>query len=141
MLVWGRWRRLPDSEVCLAIEAWRARLGIERPVRLKRISRYQVVDHRGRKGCSLVGVTWDDCSACIYHTRALTAEDVVHELLHVAHPDWPEREVVAETARLLLGESRGASLDPGSLRPSGNPRRRSGIPDPTAAAAPSTPGV
>jgi hypothetical protein len=33
------------------------------------------------------------------------AADVVHELLHLRHPEWSEREVNSATAR-LLGDSR-----------------------------------
>jgi hypothetical protein len=46
-------------------------------------------------------VVWDDETARIYHTRALTGEDLVHELLHVAQPAWSEEEVVRATARVL----------------------------------------
>jgi len=80
---------------------WSRRLGIDRPIRTERTSIWQVCRHDGTPGCSLVGVVWDEHEACIYHTRRLTEEDVVHELLHVANSDWSEAQVVAETARLL----------------------------------------
>jgi hypothetical protein len=70
-------------------------------VSLEGVDWRQVTDESGRRGCSLVGVVYDRETACIKHTRALTADDVVHELLHVAHPDWSEAAVVAETERLF----------------------------------------
>lgn len=98
---WGRRRRLDDREARSAAEAWRARLGVRQHVHLERISPRQVGDISGRSGLSLVGVTYDEGEARIYHTRALTLDDLVHELLHVAHPDWEEAKVVSETERLL----------------------------------------
>jgi hypothetical protein len=95
------WRRLRESEAQREVEHWRAALGVRQPVRLERIRRHQVTDEHGSPGCSLVGVVHDAESACIYHTRALTPEDIVHELLHVANPAWTEAQVVAETDRLL----------------------------------------
>lgn len=99
---WGRWRPLSDQEAAAAVEAWRKVLGVRQAVRVERISPYQVTDEVGRPGCSLVGVVYDALSACVYHTRALTAEDIVHELLHVARPTWGEAEVIQATNRLLL---------------------------------------
>jgi hypothetical protein len=101
---WGRWRPLRDAEARAAVAAWSAVLGVAQQVRLERISRFQVTDHQGRRGCGLVGVVHDAHAACIYHSRALTTEDLVHELLHVAHPAWSEEAVVLETRRLLAGE-------------------------------------
>lgn len=100
---WGRWRRLSDSEAMRAVEAWRAALGVRQQVALVRVHRRQVTDDRGRTGCSLVGVVYNQEAAWIYHTRALMAEDIVHELLHAAHPLWGEAAVVAETDRILRG--------------------------------------
>lgn len=90
-----------DAEARRVAEAWRHRLGVRQPVYLERISRYQVIDSTGRAGRSLVGVSYNDREARIYHTRSLTVDDLVHELLHVAHPDWQEAQVVSETERLL----------------------------------------
>jgi hypothetical protein len=39
--------------------------------------------------------------AVIYHDRPLTEEDIVHELLHLRHPDWSEFHVNVETERLI----------------------------------------
>ena len=101
---WGRWRRLGDEEARQAAEGWRQALKVPQSVHLVRISRHQVTNERGQRGCSLVGVVYDEHAARIYHTRALMGEDIIHELLHVAHPSWPEEAVVAETDRLLRQE-------------------------------------
>jgi hypothetical protein len=106
---WGRGRRLAETEAPLVVEHWRAALGVRHAVRLERIDCQQVTDERGARGCSLVGVVYDAETACIYHTRALTPEDVVHELLHVAHPGWSEEAVVQETDRLLSLRQTGGS--------------------------------
>lgn len=39
--------------------------------------------------------------ATIYHDRDLTEEDIVHELLHVAQPEWSEWQVNRVTELLL----------------------------------------
>src|SRR5262249_42868182 len=96
---------------------WRARLGVQQTVRTERISRFQVTGAAGRPGESMVGVSRDAGAATIYHTRALTAEDGVHELLHVAHPDWSEGRVVEETTLLL-------AAFPGGQLPARGPTRR-----------------
>lgn len=98
---WGSRRRLTDAEALQAVVEWRLALGVMQEVRLVRVDRNQVTDHQGRRGCSLVGVVYDAHSATIYHTRALMAEDLVHELLHVRHSEWTEQQVVAQTERLL----------------------------------------
>src|SRR5260221_11167932 len=82
-----------------AIASLRHDLGICQAVRTERISRFQVTDERGRPGAALIGVVFDAERATIYHTRTLTAEDVLHELLHVAHPSWSEAAVVRATTR------------------------------------------
>ena len=98
---WGRLRPLPDPEAQAALGRWAEALGVARDVQLARVDRRQVTDHRGRRGGSLVGVTVREREATLYHTRRLMAEDLVHELLHVGYPDWSERTVVQETARIL----------------------------------------
>jgi len=95
-----RWARLSRSATRRVIARWCEALGVRQTVRTERISRFQVTGEAGRPGASLVGVRFDAEQAVIYHTRALTEEDVVHELLHVAFPHWSEAEVRAETARL-----------------------------------------
>tara|TARA_R110000803_G_scaffold114070_1_gene182560 strand:- start:326 stop:613 length:288 start_codon:yes stop_codon:yes gene_type:complete len=41
----------------------------------------------------------------IYYDRAITEEDIIHELLHVKYPDWSEDQVNEET-EILLNKSR-----------------------------------
>jgi hypothetical protein len=81
------------------IADWREYLEIGQFVRTERISRFQVTDELGRPGAGLIGVVFDAQLATIYHTRTLTPEDVLHELLHVAHPNWSELAVVRATSR------------------------------------------
>ncbi len=100
--VWSRHRRLRPNEHNLAIAFWRDYLSISQEVRAEKISPYQVTDERGRSGSSLTGVTFTETQAIIYHTRALTGEDIIHELLHVSHSDWNEQMVVQETDRLVV---------------------------------------
>jgi hypothetical protein len=115
---WRRWRRLPDLEAGAALATWREMLGVRQSVRLERVTPWQVTDSRGRRGCSLVGVVYDERAACIYHTRALTVDDLVHELLHVAHPGWSEAQVLSETEG-LLGGARRANHSCGEGHPHG----------------------
>jgi hypothetical protein len=82
-----------------AIDNLREYLEISQAVRTERISCVQVTDEHGRPGAALIGVVFDAHAATIYHTRLLTAEDVLHELLHVAHPNWSEAAVVRATNR------------------------------------------
>jgi hypothetical protein len=81
------------------IADWREYLEISQLVCTVRINRFQVTDQRGRPGAGLIGVVFDAHLATIYHTRTLTPEDVLHELLHVAHPNWSEAAVVRATTR------------------------------------------
>ena len=105
-MLWSRRRRLRPAEHDAVIAFWRSYLEIPQEVRAERISPYQVTNERGRSGSSLVGVSHDETLAIIYHTHALTGEDIIHELLHVAHPDWPEETVVRETGRMVEMMSR-----------------------------------
>ncbi len=89
----------------MAVRRLREDFGIAVPVNLQAISRWQVTGEDGRPGASLVGVTLGP-RPCIYHTRALTIEDIVHEMLHVRHPDWPEQLVSLTTESLLTMGSR-----------------------------------
>jgi hypothetical protein len=90
-----------------------AALGIRQRVGTVRISRFQVTDECGRPGAALIGVVFDARCATIYHTRVPTPEDVLHELLHVAHPAWSEAAVVDATtigwrylAQVAIGRTR-----------------------------------
>jgi len=72
-------------------------------IKLERIRTWQVCNGAHKIGQSFVGVHADRKSkeAIIHHTRRLTDEDIVHELLHVKHPKWSESKVNLETQRLL----------------------------------------
>lgn len=124
----ARGRALTAGEVALVIAQWRAQLAISCVVRHEPISRFQVTGPDGRPGAALVGVVVEPERqvATIYHTRRLTTEDIVHELLHVAHPGWSEQRVVSETGRLLQPHavSAGASKAPAL----GAPHLVSGLP-------------
>jgi hypothetical protein len=93
----SRGQSLSAPRLRAAIQRCRVLLGLTQDVRPVRISRFQVTDERGRPGVGLIGVVFDARQATIYHTRALTPEDVLHELLHVAHPTWTEGMVVRAT--------------------------------------------
>jgi hypothetical protein len=95
----SRGPRLAARELRTLIDDWREYLEISQVVRTERIDRFQVTDERGRPGAGLIGVVFDAHHASIYHTRTLTPEDVLHELLHVAHPTWSEAAVVRATTR------------------------------------------
>lgn len=94
-------RPLPDPVAPGVVNFWRQFLGVRQMVYIERISPFQVTGPNGRPGCSLVGVVYDEARATIYHTRALTPEDIVHELLHVRFPHYSEERVVAETHALV----------------------------------------
>jgi hypothetical protein len=98
----------------MVMEYLRREMRLAHSVRLERISRWQVTDEHGKPGSSLVGVVKNSDEACIFHTRRLTVEDLVHELLHVRHPDWSEQEVVNRTAEImadLVGSDEGLRFD------------------------------
>lgn len=92
---------LTDDQARDAAHFWRQRLRIPQRIILERISRFQVTGEDGRPGWSLVGVVYDTHIATIYHTRILTLEDIVHELLHVQNPSWTESRVVYQTQEIV----------------------------------------
>jgi hypothetical protein len=92
-------RQLAAFRVASVVAAWREFLEISQIVETERISPFQVTGENGRSGAALIGVCAHARQATIYHTRALTVEDIIHELLHVAHPTWSEAHVVYETGR------------------------------------------
>ena len=83
------------------IEKWTRSLGIKEVVETQKISRWAVINEKGGRGSSLIGITVGEGHATLLHTRKLTQEDIVHELLHVSKPEWSEEEVRKETANLL----------------------------------------
>ena len=68
-----------------------------------KISTRQVSDENLKTGLSFVGVVPDHerRHAEIFHTRKMTAEDIVHELLHVKYPHWSEDQVNLRTDKIL----------------------------------------
>ena len=90
------------------IKYWQHYLGIEQwSVTTIKISKEQVSDEHCRTGLSFVGVVpyHDTKQAEIYHTRTMSDEDIVHELLHVKHPLWSEEQVNLKTKKILLTKS------------------------------------
>ena len=83
------------------IAEWSRYLSIERRVVTRRIPFRHVTGPEGRPGCSLVGIVLDEHEPCIYHTRRLREDDIVHELLHLANPHWTEEQVNSHTEWLL----------------------------------------
>jgi hypothetical protein len=86
------------------VDCWKDRLGLAGyTIYAERLSLFQVCDSYCRVGNSMVGVATDHNSkvACIYHTRQLKEDDIVHELLHVRHPSWTEEQVNRVTKALL----------------------------------------
>jgi hypothetical protein len=103
------------TQEAVLIGRWQRRLDLdEYEIRSERVSQFAVCDELCRVGNSLVGILADHQGrqAVIFHTRRLGEDDVVHELLHLRHPEWSEREVNAATARLT-----------GGARPSGRSTR------------------
>ena len=49
---------------------------------------------------SFVGVHIAPPKAIIYHSRELREDDIIHELLHIAHPKWSEDRVQERTEEL-----------------------------------------
>ena len=96
----SRGRQIPKHQLPTLVAAWREFLAIGQIISTERISPLQVTGEGGRAGCALIGVSFDAWRATIYHTRPMTTEDLIHELLHVAHPLWTEAHVLHETDRL-----------------------------------------
>jgi hypothetical protein len=94
-------RRMGPRRTRMVMEYLRREMRLAAKVRLERISRWQVTDERGKPGSSLVGVVNNRNEACIFHTRRLTVDDLVHELLHVRHPEWDETRVVERTNAVM----------------------------------------
>ena len=89
------------------IEKWKTILALEEwSITTEAIERKSVTYERGvpAQDRYFVGIqpNHDIKTAVIYHDRDLTEEDVVHELLHVANPDWSEKQVNAQTDILLM---------------------------------------
>ncbi len=114
----GPGARLTPRRARMVTEYLRRQLRLSHQVRLERISRWQVTGEHGRPGEPLIGVAHEEDGPCIFHTRALTVEDLVHEMLHVRHPELSEDEVNARTAAMLERMARCADFRT-TLRKSG----------------------
>ena len=101
--MWGR-ELLKLKRARQLLKKWLDALGLAGySITLERISLLQVSDDYCNVGNSFVGIEIDfvNKKGRIYHTRILTEEDIVHELLHVKYPYWTETEVNATTDMLL----------------------------------------
>jgi hypothetical protein len=93
------------------IERWQWRLGlVEWTARRERISPLQVVDETGMPGNELIGVVLEALAFTIVHTRDLTEHDVIHELLHVAFPEWEHDQIELWTDLLASDEEHSGGL-------------------------------
>ncbi len=100
---------MSDTQLTTALNYWQRVMQLqEYTITLKRISIHQVCDDTCKTGHSFVGIHTDHatCTACLYHTRKLCADDLVHELIHVKYPYMTEAQVKNETER-WLSYSRG----------------------------------
>ena len=85
------------------VSFWLAELELlDWEVECERISILQVSDNFCWVGNNFVGILKDHVrkKATIYHTRTLSKEDVIHELLHVKYPTWSENQVNRKTNEL-----------------------------------------
>jgi hypothetical protein len=92
----------PMGDAAELLHRWRERLGIGLSGGPIAIDPMQVTGEDGLPGAELVGVVIEAERFTIVHTRPLDESDIVHELLHVAHPAWSHEEVELWTGRLLL---------------------------------------
>ena len=75
------------------LQKWKTRLRISGTVILRSISKSQVVYHPSvpLRDRYFVGISLDTDPPIIYHSRDLTEEDILHELLHLKVrwlPEW-----------------------------------------------------
>lgn len=93
-----------EKKVHTYLNYWKRYLLIEEwTIDTEAISLWQVSDDFCCTGHQFVGVSRDTTykQATIHHTRSLTEEDIVHELLHLRYPKWSEEKVVKYTDLLL----------------------------------------
>jgi hypothetical protein len=91
-----------SGEVWSLVAAWQSRLGLEAfAATMEAVSALQVTGEDGLPGAEMVGVVIEERRFAIVHTRPLDESDIVHELLHVAHPNWPHEVMELWTNRLL----------------------------------------
>lgn len=88
---------------------WQREMGLtDYLILTDKISIWKVMDEKGRRGKSLVGVTINRKSkvAILKHTRQLREEDIIHEFKHIEDPELSHKQVVIETERLVRTEIR-----------------------------------
>ena len=85
------------------IDKWLKKLELDWIIITESISRDQVICDCPPEDCYFIGIDYNlkTKKAVIYYDRALTEEDIVHELLHVKYPEWSEDQVNKETKNLL----------------------------------------
>lgn len=92
------------------LQKWQEALGLSSwQIVVEKISPWRVTNADGRPNGSLVGIRVDDAAercATLIHTRKLGQGDIVHELLHLANPDWSHEQVEIETQRLIKNYNR-----------------------------------
>ena len=84
------------------INKWKFNLGIDQEITTVSIDDAQVVYPDDLEDKCFVGVCFKD--GTIYHSRDLTEEDIVHELLHVSNRDMSDEWVEMMTEKLMEGE-------------------------------------
>ena len=89
------------------IRYWRSWLGLDDLAwYLGEVDENMVTAEDGTTGHEIVGVICGGSPHAteftIIHSRPLTEDDVIHELLHVKYPSWGEQTVEEETWRLYL---------------------------------------
>ncbi len=87
-------RIMSDIKIPHFIQQWQKNLDIQHyTICCECISPFHVCDDAFVQGHEFVGICTDHKrrKACLYHTRKLQLEDIIHELLHVKHPEWSEK--------------------------------------------------
>jgi hypothetical protein len=122
------WIAVAAFRLLLPVRNWRGRLRLKLWQRRLGLRAYraaweathplQVTGPDGVPGLHLVGVKIEQGRFTVVYTRPLSEADVVHELLHVARPQWPHEQVEDWTARLIQ--------EPELFRLPGAPRPREG---------------
>jgi hypothetical protein len=95
---------MSDARLLIELSNWQEKLQLQHyQIVCQRIRTHQVCDNSDKRGHEFVGICTDhnSFSACLYHTRKLHIDDLVHELLHVKYPLWSEKQVNDETERIL----------------------------------------
>lgn len=88
------------------INKWINKLDIvEITIKTESILDEQVVYPDGVKDKNFVGICCNDKNCTIYHSRKLTEEDIIHELLHVKYPNKSEEWVINKTKKYLNNEN------------------------------------